>query len=111
MRNYISRTLKVKKFTVLALDVETAEPFTDSFLVVGDFPSTKRGEYTKREALEAAVKKQYPSAKPVDVISEEDVVGLYRMPLSKFIEMSELVEAEDEPEESIEDSEDTDVIE
>lgn len=111
MRNYISRTLKAKKFTVLALDVETAEPFTDTFLVVGDFPATKRGEYAKREALEAAVKKQYPTAKPVDVISEEDVVGLYRMPLDKFIEMSELVEAEDGADENNEDSEDTEVNE
>ena len=110
MRNYISRTLKAKKFTVLALDIETAEPFTDSFLVVGDFPATKRGEYAKREALEAAVKNQYPSAKPVDVISEEEVIGLYRMPLDKFIEMSELVDTE-ESEESNEDSEDTEIFE
>ena len=107
MRNYISRTLKAKKFTVLALDIETAEPFTDSFLVVGDFPATKRGEYAKREALEAAVKNQYPSAKPVDVISEEEVIGLYRMPLDKFIEMSELVDTE----ESEESNEDTEIFE
>lgn len=78
----ITRTLKITQVTALMLNVETAEPFNETFNL--------EGTYKNDEAILKALKKEYEDEvyKVVHIVATEVITKKLSMPIQFFIELT-----------------------
>lgn len=78
----ITRTLKITRVTALILNVETAEPFNETFNLEGTFKND--------EAILKALKKVYENAvyKVVHIVATEVITKKLSMPIQRFVELT-----------------------
>lgn len=82
----ITRTFKITRATALILNVETAEPFNETFNLVGTFKND--------EAILKALKKEYEDdvCKIVHIVDTEVITKKLSMPAQSFIDLTTLGE-------------------
>lgn len=82
----ITRTLKITQVTALMLDVETAEPFNETFNL--------EGTYKNDEAILKALKKEYEDGvyKVVHIVATEVITKKLSMPVQLFIELTTIAD-------------------
>lgn len=80
----ITRTLKITRVTALMLNVETAEPFNETFNLEGTFKND--------EAILKALKKKYEDevCKIVHIVDTEVITKKLSMPVQNFIDITTL---------------------
>lgn len=78
----ITRTFKITQVTALMLNVETAEPFNETFNL--------EGTYKNDEAILKALKKEYEdeACKVVHIVDTEVITKKLSMPVQRFINIS-----------------------
>lgn len=82
----ITRTLKITRVTALMLNVETAQPFNETFNL--------EGTYKNDEAILKALKKEYETeeCKIVHIVATEVITKTFSMPLQSFIDLATIGE-------------------
>jgi uncharacterized protein YjgD (DUF1641 family) len=82
----ITRTLKITRVTALLLNVETAEPFNETFNLEGTFKND--------ESILKALKKEYETeeCKIVHIVATEVITRTLSMPLQSFIDLTTIAE-------------------
>lgn len=82
----ITRTLKITRVTALMLNVETAEPFNETFNLEGTFKND--------EAILKALKKEYEDevCKIVHIVDTEVITKKLSMPVQSFIDLTTIGE-------------------
>lgn len=82
----ITRTLKFTRVTALMLNVETAEPFNETFNLEGTFKND--------EAILKALKKGYEDevCKIVHIVGTEVITKKLSMPVQSFIDLTTIGE-------------------
>lgn len=86
-RNLITRTIKSTKVNALCLDIVSAEPFNQSFILAGTYKDTSK--------IKKALEKQFNNEEHViaHIVSVEELNTLYGMSEQKFIENAEILPA------------------
>lgn len=82
----ITRTLKITRVTALILNVETAEPYNETFNL--------EGTYKNDEAILKTLKKEYETeeCKIVHIVATEVITRTLSMPLQHFIDLTTIGE-------------------
>lgn len=81
-KGYVTRSVTATEVTVLAMDVVKAEPLTLTYTVPGNPTNEKKLLKTLRETYDTE------EVKVVQITSTKPVVGLYGLPLDKFMEIA-----------------------
>lgn len=78
----ITRTIKITQVTALMLNVETAEPFNETFNL--------EGTYKNDEAILKALKKEYEDevCRVVHIVATEVITKKLSMPVQRFVELT-----------------------
>lgn len=86
-RNLITRTIKSTKVNALCLDIVSAEPFNQSFILAGTYKDIAK--------IKKALEKQFNNEEHViaHIVSVEELNTLYGMSEQKFIENAEILPA------------------
>lgn len=80
----ITRTIKITQVTALMLNVETAEPFNETFNL--------EGTYKNDEAILKALKKEYEDevCRVVHIVATEVITKKLSMPIQHFIDLTSM---------------------
>ena len=82
----ITRTFKITRVTALILNVETAEPFNETFNLAGTFKND--------EAILKALKKEYEDevCKIAHIVDTEVITKKLSMPVQNFIDITTIAD-------------------
>lgn len=84
-KRVVSRTIKTFIYTIMAVNKETAEVFSDNFIVTGT-------PITNEAKLEKLYNEVHPNNKFIDLTSSATEEKLYSMPEEDFIKYAAMYE-------------------